>query len=118
MFQISNVGPILGQLHHFSHFNPGKSLYSEERFYKGALKIYAALNSQLKKNNYIAGKKYSIADIALFPWIARHDWHMPDRINLRNDYESLVNWYETVSSRPAVIKGYDCLNTGEKIPKI
>jgi len=50
MFQISNVGPTLGQLHHFSHFNPGKSLYSEERFYKGALKVYAALNNQLKKN--------------------------------------------------------------------
>ena len=51
MFQISNVGPTLGQLHHFSHFNPGKSLYSEERFYKGALRVYAALNNQLKKNN-------------------------------------------------------------------
>ena len=118
MFQVSNVGPNLGQLHHFSHFNPGKSLYSEERFYKGALKVYAALNNQQKKNNFIAGEEYSIADISLFPWIARHDWHMPDRINLRNDYEFLVNWYETVSSRPAVIKGYDCLNTGEKIPKI
>ena len=118
MFQISNVGPILGQLHHFSHFNPGKSLYSEERFYKGALKVYATLNNQLRKNNYIAGKKYSIADIALFPWIARHDWHMPDRIDLRNSYEFLVNWYERVGSRSAVIKGYDCLKKGDKIPKI
>ena len=118
MFQISNVGPNLGQLHHFSHFNPGKSLYSEERFYKGALKVYAALNNQLKKNNFIAGEEYSIADISLFPWIARHDWHMPDKINLRNDYKFLVNWYERVGSRPAVIKGYDCLNTGELIPKI
>ena len=118
MFQISNVGPTLGQLHHFSHFNPGKSLYSEERFYKGALRVYAALNNQLKKNKYIAGKEYSIADISLFPWIARHDWHMPDKINLRNDYKFLVNWYDRVGSRSAVIKGYDCLNTGEKIPKI
>ena len=118
MFQISNVGPILGQLHHFSHFNPGKSLYSEERFYKGALKVYAAFNNQLRKNNYIAGKEYSIADIALFPWIARHDWHMPDRIDLRNSYEFLVNWYERVGSRSAVIKGYDCLKKGDKIPKI
>ena len=118
MFQISNVGPTLGQLHHFSHFNPGKRLYSEERFYKGALKVYAALNNQLRKNNYIAGKEYSIADIALFPWIARHDWHMPDRIDLRNSYEFLVNWYERVGSRSAVIKGYDCLKKGDKIPKI
>ena len=118
MFQISNVGPTLGQLHHYSHFNPGKSLYSEERFFKGALKVYAALNNQLKKNKYIAGEEYSIADISLFPWIARHDWHMPDRINLRNSYEFLVNWYERVGSRSAVIKGYDCLKMGDKIPKI
>ena len=118
MFQISNVGPTLGQLHHYSHFNPGKSLYSEERFFKGAIKVYAALNNQLKKNKYIAGEEYSIADISLFPWIARHDWHMPDRIDLRNSYEFLVNWYERVGSRSAVIKGYDCLKMGDKIPKI
>ena len=118
MFQISNVGPTLGQLHHYSHFNPGKSLYSEERFFKGALKVYAALNNQLRKNKYIAGEEYSIADISLFPWIARHDWHMPDRIDLRNSYEFLVNWYERVGCRSAVIKGYDCLKTGDKIPKI
>ena len=118
MFQISNVGPTLGQLHHYSHFNPGKSLYSEERFFKGALKVYATLNNQLKKNKYIAGEEYSIADISLFPWIARHDWHMPDRIDLRNSYEFLVNWYERVGSRSAVIKGYDCLKKGDKIPKI
>ena len=118
MFQISNVGPTLGQLHHFSHFNPGKSPYSEDRFYKGSLRVYAVLNNQLKKNNYIAGEKYSIADISLFPWIARHEWHMPDKIDLRNNYKFLVNWYERVASRPAVVKGYDCLNTGELIPKI
>ena len=118
MFQISNVGPNLGQLHHFSHFNPGKSLYSEERFYKATVRVYATLNNQLKKNNYIAGKEYSIADISLFPWIARHDWHMPEKINLKNNYKFLVDWYERVSSRSGVIKGYDCLNKGEKIPEI
>ena len=118
MFQVSNVGPNLGQLHHFSHFNPGKSLYSEERIYKAAVKVYTALNNQLKKNNYFAGTEYSIADISMFPWIARHDWHMPDRVDLRNNYKFLVSWYERISSRSAVIKGYDCLNTGEQIPKI
>ena len=118
MFQVSNVGPNLGQLHHFSHFNPGKSLYSEERFYKAAVRVYTALNNQLKKNNYFAGTEYSIADISMFPWIARHDWHMPDRVDLRNNYKFLVSWYEKIGSRSAVIKGYDCLNTGEQIPKI
>ena len=118
MFQVSNVGPNLGQLHHFSHFNPGKSLYSEERFYKAAVRVYTALNNQLKKNNYFAGTEYSIADISMFPWIARHDWHMPDRVDLRNNYKFLVSWYERIGSRSAVIKGYDCLHTGEQIPKI
>ena len=118
MFQVSNVGPNLGQLHHFSHFNPGKSLYSEERFYKATVRVYTALNNQLKKNKYFAGDKYSIADISIFPWIARHDWHMPDRTNLKGNYKFLVDWYERVGSRSAVIKGYDCLNTGELIPKI
>ena len=118
MFQVSNVGPNLGQLHHFSHFNPGKSLYSEERFYKAAVRVYTALNNQFKKNKYFAGDKYSIADISIFPWIARHDCHMPDRTNLKGNYKFLVDWYERVGSRSAVIKGYDCLNTGELIPKI
>ena len=118
MFQISNVGPNLGNLHHYSHFNPGKSLYSEERFYHNALKVYDVLNGQLKNNNYLAGNEYSIADISLFPWIARHSWHMPDRINLRKDYKFLVNWYDKVSLRPGVIRGFDCLKNEEKIPEI
>ena len=118
MFQISNVGPNLGQLHHFSHFNPGKSSYSEERFYKATVRVYEALNNQLKKNDYFAGKEYSIADISIFPWIARHDWHLPERMHLKDNYKFLVDWYIRVSSRPAVVRGYDCLNAGEKIPKI
>ena len=118
MFQVSNVGTNLGQLHHFSHFNPGKSLYSEERFYKAAVKVYTALNNQLKKHNYFGGTEYSLADISMFPWIARPDWHMPDRVDLRNNYKFLVIWYDRIGSRSAVIKGYDCLNTGEQIPKI
>jgi GST-like protein len=118
MFQISNVGPTLGNLHHYSHFNPGKSLYSEERFYHNTLRVYDALNQQLKQNNYLAGAEYSIADISLFPWIARHDWHMPDRIDLRNDYKFLVEWYDKISLRSGVIRGFDCLKNGEQIPKI
>ena len=103
MFQISNVGPTLGHLHHYSHFNPGKSLHSEERFYHNSLRVYDALNQQLKQNNYLAGDEYSIADISLFPWIARHDWHMPDRIDLRNDYKFLVEWYERISLRSGAV---------------
>ena len=75
-------------------------------------------NKYLQFNNSLQQCNYSIADISLFPWIARHEWHMPDRIDLRNNYNFLVNWSERVGSRPAVIKGYDCLDTGEQIPKI
>ena len=113
MFQMGNVGPIFGQHHHFHHFNPGKSRYAEERFFKNSLRVYKALDANLSKNKFLAGNEYSIADIATFPWIARHNWH---DIGLK-DYKHLTKWYQTISERPAVIKGYDCINRGEKIPR-
>ena len=114
MFQMGNVGPMLGQHHHFHHFNPGKAKYAEDRFFENSVRIYKVLDKILGKNNFLAGDDYSIADIATFPWIARHEWH---DIGLKN-YKHLCRWYEKISNRTAVIKGYDCLNTGEKIPKI
>jgi len=114
MFQMGNVGPMFGQHHHFHHFNPGKSRYAEERFFKNSIRIYKVLDTILAKNKFLAGNEYSIADIATFPWIARHNWH---DIGLR-DYKNLTRWYQTISERPAVIKGYDCTNNkGEKIPR-
>ena len=114
MFQTGNVGPMLGQHHHFHHFNPGKSKYAEDRFFKNSIRVYEVLDKILRKNNYLAGEDYSIADIATFPWIARHNWH---DIRLKK-YKHLSKWYEFISDRSAVKKGYDCLNTGEQIPKI
>ena len=114
MFQTSNVGPMLGQHHHFHHFNSGKSKYAEDRFFKNSIRIYEVLDKILSKNNYLAGEDYSIADISTFPWIARHNWH---DIGLKK-YKHLSKWYEFISDRSAVKKGYDCLNTGEQIPKI
>jgi len=114
MFQMGNIGPILGQHHHFHHFNPGKSEYSEERFLKQSVRIYKTLDTSLSKSEFLVGSKYSIADIATFPWIARHNWH---DIGL-SSYKNLSRWYKVISGREAVKKGYDCLNTGEKIPKI
>ena len=114
MFQTGNVGPMLGQHHHFHHFNPGKSKYAEDRFFKNSIRVYEVLNKILSKNNYLAGEDYSIADISTFPWIARHNWH---DIGLKK-YKHLSKWYEFISDRSAVKKGYDCLNTGEQIPKI
>ena len=114
MAQVAYVGPLLGQHHQFHHYNPGKSKFGEERYFKIAKSIYKDLDEHLEKSKYLAGDEYSIADIATFPWIARHPIH---DIGIKS-YKNLSKWYELISIRPAVIKGYDCLNTGQKVPKI
>ena len=114
MAQMGDVGPMLGQHHQFHHYNPGKSKFGEERYLNIAKRLYKDLDERLSNSDFLAGKNYSIADIATFPWIARHDWH---DVGL-NRFENLSRWYEKIALRDAVIKGYDCLNTGEKIPKI
>ena len=113
MAQMGYVGPILGQHHQFHHYNPGKSEFGENRYFKISTSIYKNLDERLSVSKYLAGEEYSIADIATFPWIARHDWH---DIGLKN-YKNLCRWYLEISERDAVIKGYDYLNKGEKIPK-
>tara|TARA_Y100000590_G_scaffold390476_1_gene466294 strand:+ start:1652 stop:2284 length:633 start_codon:yes stop_codon:yes gene_type:complete len=114
MVQMGDVGPMLGQHHQFHHYNPGKSKFGEERYFNIAKRLYKDLDEHLSKSDFFAGKNYSIADIATFPWIARHNWH---DIGLKN-FKHLSRWYEIISNRPAVIKGYDCLKKGEEIPKI
>jgi GST-like protein len=112
MAQVAYVGPMLGQHHQFHHYNPGKSKFGEERYFKVCTRIYKELDERLAEVNYLAGDFYSIVDIATFPWIARHDWH---DIGLKN-YKNLTRWYELISAREAVQKGYDLLEKGEKIP--
>ncbi len=114
MAQMGDIGPMLGQHHQFHHYNSGKSKFAEERYFNIAKRIYKDLDEQLSKFDFLAGKKYSIADIATFPWIARHNWH---DIGLKK-FKYLANWYEKISKRDAVIKGYDCLKKGESIPKV
>ena len=112
MAQAAYVGPMLGQHHQFHHYNPGKSKFGEERYFKICKRIYKELDERLAEAEYLAGNFYSIADIATFPWIARHDWH---DIGLKN-YKNLTRWYELISKREAVQKGYDLFEKGEKIP--
>ena len=114
MAQMGDIGPMLGQHHQFHYYNPGKSKFGEERYFNIAKRLYKDLDEHLSNSVFLAGDNYSIADIATFPWIARHNWH---DVGLKN-FESLSRWYNKISERPAVIKGYDCLNTGDKIPKI
>ena len=113
MAQMGYVGPMIGQHHQFHHYNPGKSKFGEERYFKITKKIYQDLDSRLKDSKYLAGEKYSIADIATWPWIARHEWH---DIGLKN-FKSLSRWYLDIASRDAVIKGYDFFNNSSIIPK-
>ena len=113
MGQMSYVGPMLGQHHQFHHYNSGKSKFGESRYFKIAKRIYNELDERLANSSFLAGENYTIADIATFPWIARHDWH---DIGLRN-FKNLNRWYEKISKRESVIKGFDVLKIGEKIPK-
>ena len=113
MGQMAYVGPMLGQHHQFHHYNSGKSNWGEERYFKIAKSIYKDLDERLVQSKFLAGE-YSIADIATFPWIARHEWH---DIGLKK-YKNLSRWYEEISKRKAVIKGFDLLKRNETIPKI
>jgi len=112
MAQIGLIGPLIGQHHQFHHFNPGKSKFGEERYFKITKQLYEDLDERLKISKFLAGKNYSIADIATWPWIARHEWH---DIGLK-DYKNLTRWYLDIASRRAVVKGYDLMNTGAIIP--
>ena len=113
MAQMGYVGPMLGQHHQFHHYNPGKSKFGEERFFKIAKRLYGELDERLSSTKFLAGKNYTIADIATWPWIARHEWH---DIGLKN-YKNLTRWYLDIASRDAVVKGYDLMKNGSKIPK-
>ncbi len=112
--QVAYIGPMLGQHHQFHHYNPGKSQFGEERYFKICTRIYEELDERLAQSDYLAGNFYSIADIATFPWIARHEWH---DIGLKN-YKNLTRWYQLIGKREAVQKGYDLLQKGEKIPVV
>jgi len=114
MGQMAYVGPMLGQHHQFHHYNPGKSEFGEERYFKIAKRIYADLDERLGQSEYLAGKNYTIADIATFPWIARHEIH---DIGLKN-FKNLTRWYSSIAKRDAVIKGYDFLKRGENVPAV
>jgi len=113
MAQMGTIGPMLGQHHQFHHYNPGKSQFGEERFFKIAKRLYSELDERLSLSKYLAGNDYTIADISTWPWIARHEWH---DIGLKN-YINLSRWYIDISKREAVIKGYQFMNKKEFPPQ-
>ena len=113
MAQMGYVGPMLGQHHQFHHYNPGKSKFGEDRYFKISKRIYEDLDERLTVSKFLSGNEYTIADIATFPWIARHEWH---DIGL-SEFKNLKRWYNEISNREAVIKGFSFMNKNEKIPK-
>ena len=112
MAQMGYIGPIIGQHHQFHHYNPGKSKFGEERYFKITKSIYSDLDERLFNSKFLAGDNYSIADIATWPWIARHKWH---DIGLKK-FKNLTRWYLEISNREAVKKGYEFMKQGDKIP--
>jgi len=114
MGQMAYVGPMIGQHHQFHHYNPGKSEFGENRYFKITKTIYGDLDERLGQSKFLAGENYTIADIATWPWLARHEWH---DVGLKN-FKNLARWYVEISKRKAVIKGYDFMNRGEIIPKL
>jgi GSH-dependent disulfide-bond oxidoreductase len=102
MWQMGGLGPMLGQVHHFVKYNAGKAPYAEERFAKEARRLYGVLDRQLKQTPFVAGD-YSIADMAMWPWISRFEWQGIDL----NEFPNVKRWYVEIAKRPAVQKGYD-----------
>ena len=105
MWQMGGPGPMLGQVHHFVKYNKGKAPYAEERYLKEGHRLYKVLNTRLEGREFVADQ-YSIADIAIWPWISRFEWQT---IALKQ-YLNVKRWYEAIAARPAVQKGY-------KVPK-
>jgi len=105
MFQMGGVGPMLGQAHHFRIYAPQKIPYAIDRYTNEAKRLYSVMNRQLARSKYIAGPEYSIADIAIFPWLRSWknqgiDW---------NDHPHLKGWFDEIAARPAVKRGVEVL---------
>ncbi len=105
MFQMGGVGPMLGQNHHFRTYAPEKIPYAIDRYTNEAKRLYGVMDKQLALGKYIAGNTYSIADMAIYPWLRNWknqgmDWA---------DYPRLKEWFDTVGARPAVVRGCEVL---------
>ncbi|MSO80921.1 MAG: glutathione S-transferase [Alphaproteobacteria bacterium] len=111
MWQMGGVGPVFGQVHHFVHYNHGKAPYAEERFAAEARRIYGVLDKRLEGREYVVDD-YSIADMAVWPWAARHNWQ---QVNL-NDFPNVRRWYVALANRPAVQKAWRIPENTQPLP--
>jgi GST-like protein len=102
MWQMGGLGPMLGQVHYFKKYNAGKSVYAEERFFSEATRLYDVLDQRLAAREYLSGS-YSIADMAVWPWVSRFEWQGIDL----GEFANARRWYEAIAARDAVARGYD-----------
>ena len=115
MWQMSGLGPMLGQTHHFLKHNKGKSEYSETRYSKETIRLYGVLDRKLENRDYIVGAEkgvYTIADIACWPWVSRFEWQGIDLL----EFPNVLNWYVRIASRSAVQAGYSVPHFTTEIP--
>lgn len=101
MFQMGGVGPMFGQVHHFRRAAPEKVPYAIERYQKETDRLYGVLDARLKQAPYLAAGQYTIADLATYPWVARHEWHQVDLAK----FPHVKRWFDEIGKRPAVAKG-------------
>jgi GST-like protein len=111
MWQMGGLGPMAGQAHHFLRAKKGVSEYAEQRYVNEAKRLYGVLDRRLAGRDFVAGD-YSIADIAIWPWVSRFEWHQVDITAFPN----VRRWYETIAARPAVQRGYQVPNDAGPIP--
>jgi GST-like protein len=101
MFQMGGVGPMFGQAHHFMRAKKDEVPYGSERYGNEAKRLYGVMDRQLEKKRFLSGGEYTIADIATYPWVARHEWH---RVDL-GEFPNVKRWYDAIGARPAVARG-------------
>ena len=103
MWQMGNVGPMFGQVHHFRRAAPEPVPYAIERYDREARRLYGVMDERLATNAYLAGADYTIADIATYPWVVRHEWQQIDLAGFPN----VKRWFDELSARPAVQRGLE-----------
>jgi len=111
MWQMGGPGPMFGQVHHFTKYNPGKAPYAEERYLNEARRLYGVLDRRLGDHEYVADD-YSVADIAIWPWVSRYEWQTIDL----DRYPNVKRWYLAIAAREAVKRGYDVPRKVQDIP--
>ncbi|VVM98207.1 Disulfide-bond oxidoreductase YfcG [Pseudomonas fluorescens] len=105
-WQMGGLGPMAGQNHHFSQFAPEKIPYAIKRYIDETARLYGVLDKQLAGNKFVAGGEYSIADMAIYPWIVSHKWQSQKL----EDFPNVLRWFNHIQNRPATVKAYELVN--------